>query len=41
VSKGIGVLGLYVLDQSEALDFYVGKLGSWSMPTTPTAIIAG
>ena len=27
MSKGIGVLGLYVLDQSEALDFYVNKLG--------------
>jgi catechol 2,3-dioxygenase-like lactoylglutathione lyase family enzyme len=27
VSKGIGVIGLYVHDQDEALDFYVGKLG--------------
>lgn len=27
MSKGISVLGLYVLDQSEALDFYVNKLG--------------
>jgi catechol 2,3-dioxygenase-like lactoylglutathione lyase family enzyme len=27
MSKGIGVLGLYVLDQDEALDFYVNKLG--------------
>ncbi len=27
MSKGIGVLGLYVLDQSEALDFYTNKLG--------------
>ena len=25
--KGIGVLGLYVHDQDEALDFYVNKLG--------------
>jgi catechol 2,3-dioxygenase-like lactoylglutathione lyase family enzyme len=27
MSKGIGVVGLYVNDQDEALDFYVGKLG--------------
>ena len=27
MNKGIGVLGLYVLDQSEALDFYTNKLG--------------
>lgn len=27
MSKGIGVLGLYVHDQDEALDFYVHKLG--------------
>jgi catechol 2,3-dioxygenase-like lactoylglutathione lyase family enzyme len=27
MSKGIGVIGLYVHDQDEALDFYVGKLG--------------
>lgn len=27
MSKGIGVLGLYVHDQDEALDFYVNKLG--------------
>jgi catechol 2,3-dioxygenase-like lactoylglutathione lyase family enzyme len=27
MSKGIGVIGLYVNDQDEALDFYVGKLG--------------
>jgi catechol 2,3-dioxygenase-like lactoylglutathione lyase family enzyme len=27
MTKGIGVLGLYVLDQDEALDFYVNKLG--------------
>lgn len=26
-SKGVGVVGLYVRDQDEALDFYVGKLG--------------
>lgn len=25
--QGINVIGLYVLDQDEALDFYVGKLG--------------
>ncbi len=25
--KGINVIGLYVLDQDEALEFYVGKLG--------------
>lgn len=27
MNKGIGVVGLYVRDQEEALDFYVGKLG--------------
>jgi catechol 2,3-dioxygenase-like lactoylglutathione lyase family enzyme len=27
MSKGIGVVGLYVHDQDEALDFYVSKLG--------------
>jgi catechol 2,3-dioxygenase-like lactoylglutathione lyase family enzyme len=27
MSKGVGVVGLYVRDQDEALDFYVGKLG--------------
>ena len=27
MSKGVGVAGLYVHDQDEALDFYVGKLG--------------
>lgn len=27
MSEGIGVAGLYVRDQDEALDFYVGKLG--------------
>ncbi|MEQ1811663.1 MAG: VOC family protein [Terricaulis sp.] len=27
MSKGIGVVGLYVHDQDEALDFYVNKLG--------------
>ncbi|HYD87162.1 MAG TPA: VOC family protein [Vitreimonas sp.] len=27
MSTGIGVIGLYVHDQDEALDFYVGKLG--------------
>lgn len=27
MSEGIGVVGLYVHDQDEALDFYVGKLG--------------
>ena len=27
MSRGIGVVGLYVNDQDEALDFYVGKLG--------------
>jgi catechol 2,3-dioxygenase-like lactoylglutathione lyase family enzyme len=27
MSSGIGVIGLYVHDQDEALDFYVGKLG--------------
>ena len=27
MSKGIGVVGLYVHNQDEALDFYVGKLG--------------
>jgi catechol 2,3-dioxygenase-like lactoylglutathione lyase family enzyme len=27
MSQGIGVVGLYVRDQDEALDFYVGKLG--------------
>lgn len=27
MSKGIGVIGLYVHDQDEALEFYVGKLG--------------
>ena len=27
MSKGIGVLGLYVHDQDEALDFYVNNLG--------------
>ena len=25
--KGIGVVGIYVHDQDQALDFYVGKLG--------------
>ena len=25
--QGVGVVGLYVRDQDEALDFYVGKLG--------------
>lgn len=27
MSQGIGVVGLYVRNQDEALDFYVGKLG--------------
>jgi catechol 2,3-dioxygenase-like lactoylglutathione lyase family enzyme len=27
MTEGIGVVGLYVHDQDEALDFYVGKLG--------------
>lgn len=27
MSQGIGVAGIYVRDQDEALDFYVGKLG--------------
>jgi catechol 2,3-dioxygenase-like lactoylglutathione lyase family enzyme len=27
MSHGVGVVGLYVRDQDEALDFYVGKLG--------------
>jgi catechol 2,3-dioxygenase-like lactoylglutathione lyase family enzyme len=27
MTQGIGVIGLYVRDQDEALDFYVGKLG--------------
>ena len=27
MSQGVGVAGLYVRDQDEALDFYVGKLG--------------
>ena len=25
--EGVGVAGVYVRDQDEALDFYVGKLG--------------
>jgi catechol 2,3-dioxygenase-like lactoylglutathione lyase family enzyme len=27
MSQGVGVVGLYVHDQDQALDFYVGKLG--------------
>jgi catechol 2,3-dioxygenase-like lactoylglutathione lyase family enzyme len=27
LTKGIGVIGIYVNDQDEALDFYVNKLG--------------
>jgi catechol 2,3-dioxygenase-like lactoylglutathione lyase family enzyme len=27
MSQGVGVVGLYVRDQEEALQFYVGKLG--------------
>lgn len=27
MSQGVGVVGLYVHDQDEALNFYVGKLG--------------
>ena len=27
MSQGVGVAGLYVRDQDEALEFYVGKLG--------------
>lgn len=27
MSQGIGVVGIYVRDQDEAVDFYVGKLG--------------
>jgi catechol 2,3-dioxygenase-like lactoylglutathione lyase family enzyme len=27
MSQGVGVVGLYVRDQDEAVDFYVGKLG--------------
>jgi len=27
MSQGVGVAGLYVRDQDEAVDFYVGKLG--------------
>ena len=27
MNQGVGVAGLYVHDQDEALDFYVGKLG--------------
>lgn len=40
MSKGIGVVGLYVHDQDEALDFYVNKLGLWSTQTHATAPIA-
>lgn len=27
MTQGVGVVGIYVRDQDEALDFYVGKLG--------------
>ena len=27
MSQGVGVVGLYVRDQDEAVEFYVGKLG--------------
>ena len=27
MSQGIGVVGIYVHNQDEALDFYVGKVG--------------
>src|SRR5512132_3117225 len=27
MSQGVGVVGVYVRDQDEAVDFYVGKLG--------------
>ena len=27
MTQGVGVMGLYVRDQDEALEFYVGKLG--------------
>src|SRR3954452_2333469 len=27
MTQGVGVVGLYVRDQDEALEFYVGKLG--------------
>ncbi|MGH7023657.1 MAG: VOC family protein [Caulobacteraceae bacterium] len=27
MSQGVGVMGIYVRDQDEALEFYVGKLG--------------
>ncbi|MEO1969150.1 MAG: VOC family protein [Sphingomonadaceae bacterium] len=27
MSQGVGVAGIYVRDQDEAIDFYVGKLG--------------
>ncbi|HEY3951187.1 VOC family protein [Phenylobacterium sp.] len=27
MTQGVGVVGLYVRDQDEAVDFYVGKLG--------------
>lgn len=27
MSQGVGVMGLYVRDQDEAVEFYVGKLG--------------
>ena len=39
--QGIGVVGLYVHDQDEALDFYVNKLGFKVHADARTATIAG
>ena len=41
MSEGIGVVGLYVHDQDEALDFYVGKLGFEVHTDHATGTIAG
>lgn len=41
MSDGIGVAGIYVHDQDEALAFYVGKLGLPFIPMRRTATSAG
>jgi hypothetical protein len=41
MTQGIGVAGIYVDDQDAALDFYVGKLGFGSTPTSAMVTIAG
>jgi catechol 2,3-dioxygenase-like lactoylglutathione lyase family enzyme len=41
MSQGVEVVGLYVRDQDEALEFYVGKVGFRVIPTCAMGVFAG